>query len=54
MTNLKTIKPSVVSPSTSTGYTVKFYNIKGGVDSSFITSDIPANYLIRFTIENTD
>ncbi len=53
MENLEKIVPSVVSP-TGTDYTVKFYNIEGEADGSFITSDIPANYLIRFTIENTD
>lgn len=52
MKNLTTIKPSVVSP-TGIDYTVKFYNIEGeDDDNSFITSDIPANYLMRFTIKN--
>ena len=50
--NLTTIVPAVISPSTN--YTITFYNKNGTVDNSFITSDIPANYLIRFTISNSE
>lgn len=48
--NLYSITPKVVSP--ISGYTVKFYNNKNEEDNSFIASDIPANYLVKFTIAN--
>lgn len=48
--NLYSITPKVVSP--ISGYIVKFYNNKNEEDNSFIASDIPANYLVKFTIAN--
>ena len=50
--NLSTIVPSIISPTSE--YTIKFYNNNEEEDSSFITSDIPANYLIKFTIANEE
>lgn len=50
--NLSTIVPSIIS--LTSGYTIKFYNNNEEEDSSFITSDIPANYLIKFTIANEE
>lgn len=49
--NLNTITLAVISP--SSGYTTTFYNNAGATDTSLIVDEIPADYRVKFKLQNS-